>query len=464
MKLKRLKCASLCFCMAVSILGVAGCSNSDGTPSSDGGSSTPESEQSSSGASGDVDRSQLPELHMTFVLGVPTNDSRYIITDTICQGYQQLNPNFTYEIQGFDNQPDQIQHIQILASSNELPSWWEGDKTPFHESLAEAGKLVNVGDFMTETGLADRYLSNLWKTVNEFDDGELYFFCTQMAYEYWYYHPSHFEAAGIEEVPTTYDEFFEACEKLKSAGYAPISFGSLNSTWYVHRYAGMIPFDLAGNDFVMNLRTGEQKMNSPVGIESAEWMQKMAQYFCEGWAGMDYQQSIDLFLGGGASMWESHSACYTQYSDPETGELNDDIAVFRNPVYSDRDVVSPNDFYAAAGTGNVWNVEDFNETFQDFVKYYFDEFPDLAAKEGILPLMSRPDGTSPEMPSFFEQMREDLENLDEFCRCWDVTLDPATVEVVGIEGVSLMMGDITPEEYCQRIDDSIAQNASTYFD
>lgn len=205
-------------------------------------------------------------------------------------------------------------------------------------------------------------------------------------------------------------------------------------------------------------------MNSPVGIESAEWMQKMAQYFCEGWAGMDYQQSIDLFLGGGASMWESHSACYTQYSDPETGELNDDIAVFRNPVYSDRDVVSPNDFYAAAGTGNVWNVEDFNETFQDFVKYYFDEFPDLAAKEGILPLMSRPDGTSPEMPSFFEQMREDLENLDEFCRCWDVTLDPATVEVVGIEGVSLMMGDITPEEYCQRIDDSIAQNASTYFD
>ena len=86
MKLKRLKCAILCFCMAVSILGVAGCSNSDGTPSSDGGSSTPESEQSSSGASGDVDRSQLPELHMTFVLGVPTNDSRYIITDTICQG------------------------------------------------------------------------------------------------------------------------------------------------------------------------------------------------------------------------------------------------------------------------------------------------------------------------------------------------------------------------------------------
>ncbi len=163
-------------------------------------------------------------------------------------------------------------------------------------------------------------------------------------------------------------------------------------------------------------------------------------------------------------MWESHSACYTQYSDPETGELNDDIAVFRNPVYSDRDVVAPNDFYAAAGTGNVWNVEDFNETFQDFVKYYFDQFPDLAAEEGILPLMSRADGTSPEMPSFFEQMREDLENLDDFCRCWDVTLDPATVEVVGIEGVSLMTGYITPEEYCQRIDDSIAQNASTYFD
>lgn len=46
---------------------------------------------------------------------------------------------------------------------------------------------------------------------------------------------------------------------------------------------------------------------------------------------------------------------------------------------------------------------------------------------------------------------------------YDVELDPATNELIGKEAVSLALGDISPEEFAERIDESIAENAPDFF-
>ena len=46
----------------------------------------------------------------------------------------------------------------------------------------------------------------------------------------------------------------------------------------------------------------------------------------------------------------------------------------------------------------------------------------------------------------------------------DVDTDPATNEVLNKEVVSLATGDITVEDFCDRMDEAIQENASEYYD
>jgi raffinose/stachyose/melibiose transport system substrate-binding protein len=55
--------------------------------------------------------------------------------------------------------------------------------------------------------------------------------------EYFFYHPSLFQKAGITDTPATWDDFFADCETMKNVGITPIA--SSGDTWYILRYAAM---------------------------------------------------------------------------------------------------------------------------------------------------------------------------------------------------------------------------------
>ena len=56
-----------------------------------------------------------------------------------------------------------------------------------------------------------------------------------------------------------------------------------------------------------------------------------------------------------------------------------------------------------------------------------------------------------------------MQNSTGSIKLFDIELDPATNELIGKEVVSLALGDITVDEFCKRVDASIAENASSYF-
>ena len=100
---------------------------------------------------------------------------------------------------------------------------------------------------------------------------------------------------------------------------------------------------------------------------------------------------------------------------------------------------------------------------KDFIKFVWDNFADLAMYEfDMLPSMmpSDPD----KLPELTQQILKDLENCGTFAQCWDVRLDPSTNEVYRKELANLGMGESTPEEFCQRMDEAVAQYAPDYFD
>ena len=64
---------------------------------------------------------------------------------------------------------------------------------------------------------------------------------------------------------------------------------------------------------------------------------------------------------------------------------------------------------------------------------------------------------------FDQKVMDDCNNLTDYGYSWDVRMDSATVEVMNKEIVNLGMGAITPEEFAQRIDAAIAENAPKFF-
>lgn len=81
------------------------------------------------------------------------------------------------------------------------------------------------------------------------DDGDLYAVPYQPYVFAFMYNKEHFQEAGIDAVPTTWEEFMAACEKLKSKGYEPIT----SDDAYVETLIGTHLARLKGVDFVEEL-------------------------------------------------------------------------------------------------------------------------------------------------------------------------------------------------------------------
>jgi len=64
----------------------------------------------------------------------------------------------------------------------------------------------------------------------------------QMSVYGWFYNPGIFAEAGVTEVPATWDEFLDACAKIKAAGYVPITsddaYFLTTFGYHVSRYGG----------------------------------------------------------------------------------------------------------------------------------------------------------------------------------------------------------------------------------
>ncbi|MBI9102288.1 MAG: extracellular solute-binding protein [Spirochaetales bacterium] len=85
-----------------------------------------------------------------------------------------------------------------------------------------------------------------------------------------WYNMDIFKAAGLSDIPKTYDEFFNACEKIKAAGFIPTSqmTGGTNA-WTSQLWFSHIAASLGGPS------VWEKPITDPVFVKAAEILQMM---------------------------------------------------------------------------------------------------------------------------------------------------------------------------------------------
>ncbi|WP_309086021.1 extracellular solute-binding protein [Chelativorans sp.] len=124
---------------------------------------------------------------------------------------------------------DQFQaFIQSGLMSGDAPdafTWWNGTKL---EEIVESGQIAPLDDLWAEKIAAGEYDASAAEPFKV--DGHIYGMPTGINRWVVMYNKELFEKAGIESVPTTWEELMAACEKLKAADIIPFN-ASIQEGW-----------------------------------------------------------------------------------------------------------------------------------------------------------------------------------------------------------------------------------------
>ena len=380
-----------------------------------------------------------------------TSDKISVLMDILAL-YQEEHPNFNIEVESVADRTAYLQKVKILASSNELPDWFDADPESFFASLVDAGYIADMEAVYDEIGVADKFF-NISKEYARLPDGRLNLFTWECNAEYFFYNKEIFKAAGIEQLPATMDELIEDCEKIVAIGKSPFAMGD---SWPKYRYFAMVPFRMAGNDYIEQASRGEISWGNEVGIEGAKWMQKLASYFQEGWTTADYDTMVNLFLSGECAMLYNGTWMVSDVVD-ENMNLLDQYGVFGIPSFREDDKTNAADYFANSGIGTAVLASSMDDQMKDFLKFFFEHYPDLLiSKYNSLPSIMPSNMEA--LPDIYQKIMNDAAAVNTYAKCWDVVIDQASLQTLNSATVDLCLGAITPEEWGAEMDQAVADN------
>lgn len=188
-----------------------------------------------------------------------------------------------------------------------------------------------------------------------------------------YYNKKIFEDNGIE-IPTTYDEYTAACDKLKEAGVTPVALAATSDdAWLVSQYIQQLSDGISGASVFEALKEGTGKWNDASFVTAAQMFQKEidAGYFEDGFTGVSGDEARALFQQGQAAMYFNGTWEVSTLQDEENTEEAENIGCFMMPASDPSNtgvnVGSLDNSFAV--TKNCKNVD----AAVDFLKYWTNE-------------------------------------------------------------------------------------------
>lgn len=177
-------------------------------------------------------------------------------------------------------------------------------------SLVESDLLLPLDDYIEEFGWGDVFSTSVASRNSftpdgkTFGQGSLYGVSPTAEVVGVFYNKGIFEANGWS-VPTTFEDFEALLAEIKAAGITPISFGSLDGWNAIHEFSS-IQHLLVSLDYINNFTYGVNNVSfdTEENQKAAEILLSWAKagYFSEGYPGISYDDSNNLFKAGEGAM------------------------------------------------------------------------------------------------------------------------------------------------------------------
>lgn len=282
--MKRRKILTLLLAGLITATAFTGCSSSSGSTSSSGTNST-------SGSNEKVTLSMMvttrPSGKKDFYLD--------ILPDLVKKKY----PNIDVEVEQLPT--DQFkQTVRLKFSSGQGPdmfNWWPN---------LQAKDLVDAGYVKDLTGYSQlsKYNQDIVKSYTF--NGKVYAIPNGTSFLTTWYNKDAFTKAGITKLPSNWNEFLDCCEKLKAAGYTPITCGDKQSFVIQFGLYQVAASQVYGSNmnFDTDLTTGKTKFTDSCWVNTIDKFQTLYKkgYVISHSLGLSQDQSRQAFCDGDAAM------------------------------------------------------------------------------------------------------------------------------------------------------------------
>lgn len=303
--------------------------------------------------------------------------------EALINEFEELNPKVNVELELIG---DAETILQRKASVGELP-----DVTLVPSNISK-NEYANYFLTIDDLGFNDNNIYNYDMGLGS--DSRLYCLNSSITWQGIIYNKEIFQKANIEKLPTTIEELFQACEKIKALGVTPIAI-NYRQSWTMNLWIDIIPH-LFDNNFSKDTVLGNKTiLNSDSGMyKSLNLAREIVKrgYCEEDLLNYDWQQFKNDMNDGKIAMTVWNSDFINQLED--MGMDKDDIGMF--PIPETKIIKIYGDYKFAVSKNS-----DNPEVAKEFLKYIFEESRYAKAVNNISPLKEEIDSKDN-----FESMKE----------------------------------------------------------
>ena len=318
--------------MAALMLVALGCSGTTSTasPAASESASTPPSAAASASASAAASL-EPATLALWHNYGTEANATA---TENLVKAFEAKNPGVKINVvsQPADNYFDLLQAAAISKTGPDLATQWTGlFDLKYKNYLQPLNDVVPLDELKKLKGIE-------YSSLNFNPDDGVLVVPLEVQFYNGFYNKDLFTKAGLDPnaFPTTWDELFAACDKLKAAGITPFVYGTGGQAlgggfypWYDISYLMMY---LAPTDW-KKLYTGELSWTDPtVKAQVDKWV-SLFQKGCTNQDVLTNSDSIAQFEQGKAAMTMEGTWQIADFQD----KLGDTVGVFV-PPFSDKPI------------------------------------------------------------------------------------------------------------------------------
>ncbi|WP_058831354.1 extracellular solute-binding protein [Paenibacillus polymyxa] len=301
----------------------------------------------------------------------PSTPSYKMIKQIVSQ-YEQDHPHVKIELDSLNTDQQKLK-LKTQAAAKEVPDITIVNPAAQMKPFVDAGLLAPLNDVADKEGLKDTFQDGLLNYYS-FDD-KLYAFPDGNNIEVVFYNKELFEQAGIQKLPTTFDELITTVKTLKAKGITPIAIGEKDSWTGSLLFMNILLRTNEGPNFLNDVLDGKKTFNDPAFVEAVDAFQELVQAgaFPDGATSIDYNAGGNIFKTGKAAMyimgtWETGSID----ASPVAGK----VGAFQFPTVNGKGnvneyVIAPGSAFAVSA-----NSEHLQET-KDFLHYFITEMPKI---------------------------------------------------------------------------------------
>ena len=165
--------------------------------------------------------------------------------------FKKANPDVDLKVTYVTEEAYKVQMGGWLATDPpDVVSWHDGERMAYY---AQRGLLEDLSPDWSKNGWSQQYAS-----VKEASTYKGKQYAAPLGYDAYgfFYRKDLFDNAGVKSEPKTWDEFLDACKKLKASGLAPIAVAARDS-WTLAAWFDYLDLRINGNAFHQQLMAGE---------------------------------------------------------------------------------------------------------------------------------------------------------------------------------------------------------------